>query len=406
MHILLIHQAFAALNEPGGTRHHELARYLAAKGHTVSIIASPVSYLTGTTQNKRVPWLEKVESDDVNIHLYRSYTYQKLHKSFFHRLISFFSFMISSFFAGIKIKNVDLVWGTSPPLFQAPSAWALAKLKRAPFLLEIRDLWPLFAIEVGVLKNPILISMSRWLERFLYRQADTVVVNSPGYIDHVSVRGASKVALVPNGSDPGLFSGEYDRKEYRKRNGLGEAFLVLYAGAHGVSNDLGMVLGAAELLKNETDIHFVFVGDGKEKKNLIREAEQKQLANVSFLDSIAKNEIAEVFAAVDACVAILKRIDVYKTTYPNKVFDAMAAGKPVLLAIDGVVREVVETAEAGLFIEPGNSQMMAEKVQFLYLHPEICKKMGENGKAAINKSFHRRAQAEKMEALMMELKNK
>jgi len=403
MHILLIHQAFAALNEPGGTRHHEIARYLSSKGHQVSIIASPVSYLTGSSHEGKMPWLSEEESGDDNIQLYRAYTYQKLHQSFFHRLISFFSFMVSSFFAGLKIKNVDLIWGTSPPLFQAPSAWALSRLKRVPFLLEIRDLWPLFAIEVGVLHNQVLIKLSRWLERFLYRQADTVVVNSPGYVKHVSERGAKQVSLVSNGSDPALFAGEFDRVGYRKRHGFGEKFLVLYAGAHGISNDLGVLLDAAVRLKDEKEIHFVFVGDGKEKSNLIITAQQRKLKNVTFLESIAKDEIAEVFAAVDVCVAILKPIDVYKTTYPNKVFDAMAAGKPLLLAIDGVSRDVVENAQAGVFVEPGNAEMMAEKALYLYAHPELCKQMGVNGVAAVNAGFHRRDQAVSLEKIMIDL---
>jgi hypothetical protein len=166
MHILLVHQAFAALDEPGGTRHHELARYLAGRGHKVTVIASRVSYLTGTLTSPISP-AGKV--DDIKV--IRVYTYQALHKSFVHRVFAFFSFMASSFFAGLGVKNVDLVWGTSPPIFQGVTAWALARLKGVPFLFEVRDLWPTFAIAVGVLKNPLLIKLSLWLERFLYRLA-------------------------------------------------------------------------------------------------------------------------------------------------------------------------------------------------------------------------------------------
>jgi len=174
MHILLIHQAFAALDEPGGTRHHEIAQYLVSQGHQVTIIASPVSYLTGRSE----PGLEK--SQETGIKIMRVYTYSALHRSFFHRIFSFLSFMVSSFFAGLRVKDVDVVWGTSPPIFQCLTAWALSKIKRTPFLLEIRDLWPAFAIAVGVLTQPMLIVASEWLERFLYQHADLVVVNSPG----------------------------------------------------------------------------------------------------------------------------------------------------------------------------------------------------------------------------------
>ena len=161
MHILIIHQAFAAVNEPGGTRHHELARYLVQRGHRVTIIASSVSYITGSAP----PNLTEKQDDGITI--IRAYVYQAHHKSFVHRVFAFVSFMASSFIMGLRVKNVDLIWGTSPPIFQGFTAWALSRLKGIPFLFEVRDLWPAFAISVGVLKNGILIRASEWLERFL-----------------------------------------------------------------------------------------------------------------------------------------------------------------------------------------------------------------------------------------------
>src|SRR4030042_6212623 len=188
MHILLIHQAFVALDEPGGTRHHEIARYLASQGHQVTIIASPISYLTGNARSTKISWAEKQTDGDL-ITILRAYTYPSLHRSFAFRLISFFSFMVSSFLIGLWVKKVDLVWGTSPPIFQGLTAWALARIKRLPFLFEVRDLWPAFAIAVGVLRNPLLIKLSEWLERFLYRHADMLGVHSPRFFAHVAQRG-------------------------------------------------------------------------------------------------------------------------------------------------------------------------------------------------------------------------
>ena len=159
MHILLIHQAFAALDEPGGTRHHELARYLTARGQRVTVIASPVSYLTGTANSGRIPWVQRQDGGD-GVTILRAYTYPALHRSFFHRVISFFSFMVSSFIVGLRVGQVDLVWGTSPPIFQGLTAWVLARIKRKPFLFEVRDLWPAFAVAVGVLRQPLLIRAS------------------------------------------------------------------------------------------------------------------------------------------------------------------------------------------------------------------------------------------------------
>ncbi len=201
MHILLIHQAFTALDEPGGTRHHELALSLVEQGHHVTVITSPVSYLSGTRRRKS-HWVEK-EQGDAGITILRTYTYPALHRSFVHRMLSFVTFMLSSFWAGLSVHEVDLVWGTSPPIFQGVTAWGLARLKRAPFLFEVRDLWPAFAIAIGVLHNPQLIGASLWLESFLYRQADRVVVNSPGYIEHVKAHGAKRVELDSERGRPG-----------------------------------------------------------------------------------------------------------------------------------------------------------------------------------------------------------
>ena len=155
MHILIIHQAFASLDEPGGTRHYEFARLLAARGHQVTVIASPVSYITGATSPLRLSPSERGDRSDGDVNILRARVYSAHHKSFFHRIIAFFSFMISSFWIGLGVKNVDLVWGTSPPIFQGVTAWLLARLKRAKFLFEVRDLWPQFAVAAGVLKNLI-----------------------------------------------------------------------------------------------------------------------------------------------------------------------------------------------------------------------------------------------------------
>ena len=400
MHILLIHQAFAALDEPGGTRHHELARHLAKQGHQVTIIASPVSYLTGTTEKKN----SRKRTDDLGVTIIRSYTLPALHRSFIWRVFSFFSFMISSFINGLFVKKVDLVWGTTPPIFQGPTAWLLAQLKGVPFLLEVRDLWPAFAIAVGVLKNKFLIRLSEWLEGFLYKHADQVIVNSPGFIDHVRSRGADQVTQIPNGADPNMFDPDANGRSFREKHDLEEKFIILYAGAHGMSNDLKVVLDAAAHLKNNDEIRIVLLGSGKEKPHLQTLAKEKGLSNVLFILPVPKLEMREALAAADACLAILKPIEMYKTTYPNKVFDYMAAGRAVILAIDGVIRDVVESANAGIFIPPGDPQALAEAVKTLASNPKKCRRLGENGREMIEKKFSREELADEFTALLETLR--
>lgn len=389
MHLLLIHQAFASLDEAGGTRHYEMARFLVSRGHRVTIVASPVSYLTGKSQTDKVQWLER-EQPEEGITILRVFTYPALHKSFFHRLVSFFSFMISSFLVGLSVKQVDLVWGTSPPIFQGVTAWLIARIKGVRFLFEVRDLWPAFAIAAGVLRNPLLIWLSEGLERFLYRHADRVMVNSPGFIEHVSRNGARWVELVPNGADPSMFDPHQNGSRTRQQWGLEGEFVVLYAGAHGLSNDLEVVLQSANILRDEPHIRFVLVGDGKEKFRLIRQAEEMGLTNVIFMPPVAKKEMSEILSAADACLAILKPLEWYKTTYPNKVFDYMAAAKPVVLAIDGVIREVVETHNAGIAVPPGDPQALAQVIRSLAADPQKTREMGLAGRRAVENCYNRR----------------
>jgi glycosyltransferase involved in cell wall biosynthesis len=401
MHILLIHQAFAAIDEAGGTRHHELARFLAQRGHRVTVIASRVSYLTGAPVFLSPRTRGQPQGDGITI--LHAYTYNALHKSFVHRVVAFLSFMFSSFFTGLGVQNVDVVWGTSPPIFQGLTAWALARLKRARFLFEVRDLWPDFAVAVGVLKNPALIKLALWLERFLYRHADRMVVNSPAYVEHVRSRGARQVELVPNGADPAMFDPFDNGVKFRQAHGLLNQFVVLYAGAHGMSNDLDVVLEAARLLETEADIRFVLLGDGKEKANLQARAAALGLKNVLFLPPVPKNEMGAALAGADACIAILKPIDAYKTTYPNKVFDYMAAGRPVVLAIEGVIREVVEEADCGVFPRPGDAQDMANAIQFLEADRHHAAALGRNGRQYLEEHFSRENLAEKLEKIFVGL---
>lgn len=402
MHVLLIHQAFASMDEAGGTRHHELARYLVNRGHRVTIIASPVSYLSGKA-GARPAWVERRE-DPPGITILRTYTYAALHRSFVHRVFSFLSFMISSFWVGLGVRQVDLVWGTSPPIFQGVTAWLLARLKGVPFLFEVRDLWPAFAIAIGVLRNPLLIRASLWLERFLYRRADRVMVNSPGFIDHVTQRGARWVELVPNGADPQMFDPAGRGESFRQAQQLDGRFLVLYAGAHGLSNDLDVILAAADSLRDQPEIRFVMVGDGKEKPRLQARAAELGLSNLLFIPPVAKNGMREVMAAADACVAILKPLELYKTTYPNKVFDYMAAGRPVILAIDGVVRQVVENAQAGLAVAPGDAQALAQAVRRLAADRQAARRMGDCGRAYVEAHFDRERLAEQLHQIIQEMR--
>ncbi|HMN12543.1 MAG TPA: glycosyltransferase family 4 protein, partial [Bellilinea sp.] len=383
--------AFAAINEPAGTRHHELSRFLAATGHRVTVITSQASYLTGGSTGVA---MEEIEP---GVRIIRLPVKANLHKSFVHRLLNFFDFMFVSYKAGKTVSGVDLVWGTSPPLFQGITAWRLARRNKVKFLFEVRDLWPDFAIDVGVLKNPLLIKLSYWLEKFLYRKADTVIVNSPGYIEPVKSKGAKRVELVPNGSDPAMFTPKRSAIDMRHSYGIPEdVFVILYAGAHGISNDLETVLRSAHKLGSDGKVLFVLVGDGKEKRNLMSSAASMGLNNVRFIDSVAKESMGDVLGMADCCLAILKNIPMYRLTYPNKVFDYMAAGKPVILCIGGVIADLVEREGAGVMVPPGDPTALADAITKLQYNKDELSKMGESGKSAILREFNRESIANKL----------
>ncbi len=402
MHILLIHQAFVSIDQAGGTRHHELALHLVKRGHRVTIIASPISYLTGKITEIKDP--VKNNANDERLTIIRTYTYSALHRSFVHRVFSFLSFMLSSFWAGLQVRNVDLVWGTSPPIFQGVTAWILARIKRASFLFEVRDLWPAFAIQVGVLKNPTLIKMSLWLEKLLYQKADKLIVNSPGFLDHVKERGGRDIQVVPNGVDSDMFDPYQTGQEYRQQSGLQGRFIAMYAGAHGMSNDLETLLQAAHLLEDRPEIAIVLLGDGKEKAALSSLAVEMGLENVFFHDPVPKMQMAQALAAADICIAILKPVSLYATVYPNKVFDYMAAGRAVVLAIDGVIRDVVEQAGCGVFCQPGDPAELAAAIRFLADDREQTRQMGLRGREFAEKNFDRETLAESLTAIIEKMR--
>jgi glycosyltransferase involved in cell wall biosynthesis len=277
-------------------------------------------------------------------------------------------------------------------------------LKRKPFLFEVRDLWPDFAIQVGVLKNPMLIRLSRWLERFLYHGADQLIANSPGFVEHIQMQGGDNVCMIPNGVDTAMFDPYASGLELRREHALQGKFIVMYAGAHGMSNDLEVVLEAARLLEERKELAILLVGDGKEKPALIARCSEMGLQNVIFLPPVAKVEMAGTLAAADACLAILKPIAMYATVYPNKVFDYMAAGRPVLLAIDGVIRKVVEEAGCGVFIPPGNPAALAEAIQKLAGDREQARAMGMRGRACAEARFDRADLADQLAEIIEGMK--
>ena len=389
MRILLINQVFVSPDEPGHTRHFELAKFMKQQGHELVIVASDVNYQTGKKiiSHKGL----SVEQNIDGIRVYRSAIISSLHRSYFWRILSFFSFMFSSIWTALKVKDVDLIMGTTPPIFQAVSAWFIAFLRRKPFLLEVRDLWPEFIVSMGEFRNPLLIQMARWLERFLYARATHILVNSPAYGEYIKQKGVAqeKISFIPYGTDIDMFSPEVEGSEIRNQYGLDDNFVVLYSGALGQANDIYTLIRAAQRLKSQTDIKIILFGDGKERVKLETEAKNRNLENVIFAGAHPKKEMPAVLAAADVCLAILQDIPMFRTTYPNKVFDYMAAGKATVLVIDGVIRDVIEASNGGVFVEPGNDERLAAVLSELASDPDRVIALGQNAREYLVKNLDR-----------------
>lgn len=403
LRVLLIHQAFIDTKEPGGTRHYEFARHFVDQGGDFTIVASNLSYFTGRSVVDGGGLVTEQNVDGVRV--LRVYTYPALHKSYIWRVVSFLSFMVTAVWGGLRAGPVDVVMGTSPPIFQAVSSCLVAALRRRPFLFEVRDLWPEFAVDIGLLKNPALIRFARRLERFLYRRATHIVVNSPAYRDYLIKKGvpARKISFISNGVDPSMFDPEAKGEGIRQEFNLGDKFVAVYAGALGMANDIPTIINAAAHLRDEPNIQILLVGDGKERAKLEAQVKELKLTNVTFTGSRPKSDMKEILAAADAGIATLRDIPMFRTTYPNKVFDYMAAGRPTVLGIDGVIRQVIDDAQGGVFVPPGDDVALAEALRNLSQNPDTCKAMGERAREHVVKYFNRNQQAQQFIDLLNQM---
>jgi len=237
-----------------------------------------------------------------------------------------------------------------------------------------------------------VIALARWLERFLYAHATHILVNSPAYKEYMLGIGVPerKITFIPYGTDIDMFNPNVDGSSIREKFGLNDKFLVVYAGALGQANDIYTVLRAAKRLNNESQIRIVFFGDGKERTNLQLEAQKLELENVLFAGVCPKREMPFVIASSDVCLAILQDVPMFRTTYPNKVFDYMAAARATVLVIDGVVREVIESSKGGVFVQPGNDELLAKTILELSKDRQHVKQMGMNARAYLVKHLDRR----------------
>jgi glycosyltransferase involved in cell wall biosynthesis len=399
--ILLIHQYFLEKGEGGGSRFNEMTQVWSKKGHSVTVLAGMVNYTTGKKPERykgKHYYKDAAFYPDVNV--LRCHVSESYNVNFLGRLWAYFSFMFSAIWGGLfkTTGKFDVILVTSPPLFVGMTAYVLSKLKGAPFVFEVRDLWPESAIDTGVLKNKMIIKLAYWFEKFLYKHAKFINVLTPAFRDKLIEKGipAEKIKFIPNAADFTLSEklSDFEGQAFKKELGLENRFVITYVGAHGVANHLIQLLDAAEQLQ-DTNITFQLIGSGMQKEMLQKETIMRNLEkHIIFRDPVAKEDVFKYILASYMGASVLKKVDTFKTIYSNKTFDYMSCKTPILLAIDGVSRVLVEKAECGIYVEPENAEDIAEKLKSIYTQPEKLKEMGNNGYLYAREHFDREKLAE------------
>jgi glycosyltransferase involved in cell wall biosynthesis len=408
MRILVVHQYFLGKDDAGGSRWNQFSKYWAKAGHEVTILAGMVHYAKGKKAPEYKGKFFVREQIQPNVTVYRCHVSEAYNRSFVGRAWAYASFTFSSLLAGLfKTGKPDVIVATSPPLTVAPTMWLLSRFRRVPAVFEVRDLWPETAIDTGVLTNKPIIHLSYKLEALAYRKARWINVLTPAFVDAlVEKKGVSRdrISMIPNGVDLDIMTPGPKDNEIRRRLGLEGKFVVSYFGAHGRCNKVGQLLDVAARLKvTHPDVRILMVGDGMEKPMVVEDARERCLDNMLFLDSVPKDQVCHYINASDVCTAVLMKTDTFKTVYPNKVFDYMSCKRPIIVAIDGVARKLVEDAGAGFYAEPEDPQAFIDALLKLKNDPQLMQRMGEDGYRHASQHYSREEMAREYLALLEKL---
>ena len=389
MKILYFHQHFSTPKGSAGIRSYAMAQSLIRNGHQVTMVCGSFGAgQTGLTQpfNKGVRRGMVDGIDIIEFELPYSNTL-----SFLKRILIFLSFAFKSIKVALT-EQYDVVFATTTPLTAGIPGIFAKWFRRKPFVFEVRDLWPELPKAMGVIKNPIVLWMMSVLEWTSYHSADRLVGLSPGIVDGIIKRGIApeKVASIPNGCDLDIFASEH--QAWRPEGVQPTDLMAIFTGTHGLANGLNAVLDAAVELKKRqrTDIKLVLVGDGMQKKALLERAAELQLDNVIFHDPVNKAKLAGLMASADVGLQILANVPAfYYGTSPNKFFDYISAGLPVLNNYPGWLAELITKEQCGFAVPPENPQAFADALEQAANQREKLIEMGRNGQQVAREQFNR-----------------
>jgi glycosyltransferase involved in cell wall biosynthesis len=392
MHILFLTDNFPPEGNAPATRTFEHTREWVDKGHKVTVITCAPNFPEGKVfEGYKNKWLSKQKIEGINV--WRVKTYITANEGFIKRTIDFISFMFSSLLFGLFTRKVDVVIGTSPQFFTVISAWALSKLKRVPFVFELRDIWPASITAVGAMKGTWIIKVLEKLELFLYSQADLIISVTHSFKLELQNRdvSADKIKVVLNGVDLSKYKPLPEKdKGFAEEFQLQGKFVAGYVGTHGLAHALDSIIEAAELLKADDDIRIMFAGGGADRARLEKLVKARDLSNVVMIPRQAKENMPKIWSLCDVSLVSLKDTPLFSTVIPSKIFESMAMKLPIIISVPkGESTQIIRTHKAGLVIPPENPNRLAEALVKIKNDKDMYNTYAKNGFLAAKK-FNRK----------------
>lgn len=370
LNILFLSDNFLPETNAPATRTFEHCRRWVERGATVTVITCAPNFPTGQVFEGYKNRLIQSEVID-GIKVIRVWSYMAPNQGFLKRTLDYLSFAFMAGLVGL-FRKCDVIVATSPQFFTTVAASVLAKLKRKPWVFELRDLWPESILAVGAMEPGWIISLLEKLEIRLYRSADLIVPVSPAFCEHLAEKGIDedKIRVITNGVVLAMYSPREADPELVTKLGLNGKFVVAYIGTHGMAHGLDFIVDCAAASKNR-DIHFLFVGAGARKSALLERASELKAGNLIFLDPAPKDQVARYLALADVVLIPLRRLEAFRKVIPSKIFESAAMEVPILLGVDGVARDIVESYGAGLYYEPENRAEFQQQLQRLATDKEL-----------------------------------
>ncbi len=401
MRILYFVQYFNLPHEPGGSRPYQAARAWVRAGHEVTIVTGAVNHKTlsvPAAYRGRLVVSEMVEG----IRVLRVWSYAGIRGSFRKRLLNFVSFALCASLVGLaRGGGADIVYASSTPLTVGLPGFFNAFLRRKPWCFEVRDLWPQSAVIAGILKEKALATrVARWMSWGFSRSASRVVAVTRGIAQGLEESGvpSGKIVFIPNGVDDWMLAAGETVVEPAE-----DPFRIVYCGAHGRWNGLGQIIDCAKLLADEP-VEFVFVGDGDEKASLIERGRAEGLDNLRFIEAMPKQDAFATLRQGAASIVVTWNHPFQKMVLANKIFDYLAAGRPVLCAAEGEMAKLVREAACGLVVPPEQPEQLAAAVrEMMALSPGERSRLGQAGRRYILERYQRRNLAFKLLTIFAEL---